>query len=240
MKEYVIATRHPWVTFLFLVPLLAAYEYGVAHFGGSGPDVRNGADTWLRWALDRYGVSHLWLVPAVVAIFFLLRSMAAWGSRPKDTVATLFGMAVESVVFAGILWGVSRNFKPILDQFGVELAVPAARFEAPAAAKLVTYVGAGIYEEVIFRLGLFTLLFVVFRTLLLPKPFAILAAAVIGSVLFAAAHHAGENGEMFHPAVFLFRSLAGLFFTVLYVGRGFGVAVGAHAGYDVLVGVAVG
>ena len=32
----------------------------------------------------------------------------------------------------------------------------------------------------------------------------------------------------------------GLFFTALFVGRGFGIAVGAHAGYDVLVGLTAG
>ncbi len=240
MKDYLSATRHPWATLVFLVPLLAAYEFGVAHYGANNSDVRNGADAWLRWALDRYGVSQLWVVPAVVAIYFLLRSMVAWSSRPKDTLATLFGMAVESVVYAVLLWAVSRNFKPILDQLGVELNMSTVRFEAPPAAKIVTYVGAGIYEEVIFRLGLFTLLYVIFRTMLLPKPLAIIVAATVGSLLFAAAHHVGENGEPFHPAVFLFRALAGLYFTILYAARGFGIAVGAHAGYDVLVGVAVG
>jgi membrane protease YdiL (CAAX protease family) len=239
MKDYLSATRHPWATFLFLVPLLAAYEFGVAHYGSTAPDVRNGADAWLRWFLDRFGVPQLWVVPAVVSVYFLLRSAAAWETRPKDPVATLFGMAVESFTYAVLLWAVSRNFKPILDQLGVELTVPGLRFEAPAASKLVTYVGAGIYEEVIFRLGLYTVLYVTFRTLFLPRPFAVVAAAVVGSLLFAAAHHVGENGEAFHPAVFLFRALAGLYFTVLYAGRGFGVAVGAHAGYDVLVGVAV-
>jgi hypothetical protein len=38
---------------------------------------------------------------------------------------------------------------------------------------------------------------------------------------------------------FVFRTCAGLFFTFLFVARGFGVAVGAHAGYDVLVGVSI-
>jgi len=238
MKAYLTATRHPWATFLFLVPLLAAYEAGVAHYGVTHPDVRTGTDAWLRWALDRYGVTALWVVPAAVAAFFLARSIATWKSRPKDTVATLCGMAVESVVYAVGLWAVSRNFQPILDQLGVVLNLPSIRLEAPA--KLVTYVGAGIYEEVIFRLGLFTLLVAALRAFLVPVPVAISLAAVAGAVLFAAAHHVGANGEPFQPTVFLFRALAGLFFTGLYAGRGFGVAVGAHAGYDVLVGVTVG
>ena len=57
------------------------------------------------------------------------------------------------------------------------------------------------------------------------------------AALFAAAHHIGPYGEPMNPYVFLFRALAGLYFTALYLGRGFGVAVAAHAGYDVLVGV---
>ncbi|HEY2783718.1 MAG TPA: CPBP family intramembrane glutamic endopeptidase [Fimbriiglobus sp.] len=240
MKDYFSATRHPWATFLFLVPLLAAYEIGVAHYGGQHTDVRNGADAWLRWGLDRYGITQLWVVPAAVAVYFLIRAVLAWESRPKDTLATLFGMAVECVVYGVLLWAVSRNFKPILDQLGVSLTVSPVRFEAPPASKLVTFVGAGIYEEVIFRLGLFTLLSVLFRTMLLPKPLAIVVAAVVGSLLFAAAHHVGENGDPFQPTVFAFRTLAGLYFNMLYVTRGFGIAVGAHAGYDVLVGVAVG
>ena len=65
---------------------------------------------------------------------------------------------------------------------------------------------------------------------------AVLLAAVGAALTFAAAHHVGPNGEEMVPAKFLFRALAGLYFTALYVVRGFGVAVGRHAGYDVLVG----
>src|SRR5205085_538747 len=62
----------------------------------------------------------------------------------------------------------------------------------------------------------------------------------VESAAFAVAHHVGPYGEWpIDPVVFAFRAVAGLYFTALYVGRGFGVAVGAHAGYDVLVGVTV-
>jgi hypothetical protein len=55
--------------------------------------------------------------------------------------------------------------------------------------------------------------------------------------LFAAAHNLGPHGEPFHAHVFMFRTAAGLFFAWLYCVRGFGIAVGAHAGYDVMVGI---
>ena len=59
------------------------------------------------------------------------------------------------------------------------------------------------------------------------------------SLLFAGAHHLGSHGEPFDPIVFSFRAAAGMYFAFLYCWRGYGIAVGAHAGYDVLVGVLV-
>ena len=47
----------------------------------------------------------------------------------------------------------------------------------------------------------------------------------------------GAGGEAFVGVVFLYRFLAGMFFATLFRIRGFGIAVGAHSGYDVLVGL---
>jgi membrane protease YdiL (CAAX protease family) len=66
---------------------------------------------------------------------------------------------------------------------------------------------------------------------------AVVLAALTGAVLFAVAHHIGPHGEPVDGFNFLFRVLAGLYFTALYQFRGFGIAVGAHACYDVLVGI---
>jgi membrane protease YdiL (CAAX protease family) len=68
---------------------------------------------------------------------------------------------------------------------------------------------------------------------------ALLAAAFASAVLFSAAHHAGPYGEPFDRYVFVFRTIAGLYFAAIFVVRGFGIAVGAHACYDVLAGVVV-
>jgi membrane protease YdiL (CAAX protease family) len=71
-----------------------------------------------------------------------------------------------------------------------------------------------------------------------PTP-ATTAAVLVSAGLFSAAHHIGPYGEPFHAGRFAFRFLAGLYFALLYQFRGFGVAAGAHACYDVMVGVAV-
>jgi membrane protease YdiL (CAAX protease family) len=236
--SYLAATRHPWACFLFLLPLLAAYEGGVLWVGGAQPEaLRNGADTWLRWGLEAFGLNQLYWAPALLAGFFLVRSCCRWHDRPEDTVGVWLGMAIESVVLALVLWGLSRGLGPALDEMGVTMDVVS---DDCAAAQVLTFVGAGIYEETLFRLLLYSGLVGCLRLLYLPRVLAYLLAAIFSAMIFAAAHHVGPYGETFDDYVFLFRSLAGLFFALLYQSRGLGVAVGTHACYDVLVGMAVG
>ena len=99
------------------------------------------------------------------------------------------------------------------------------------------YCGAGLYEEVLFRL------------LMLPAvawacarfgatPGAAAAWSVfITSLVFSAAHYVGPLGDTFDLHSFAFRALAGMFFATLFLVRGFGIAAGTHAVYDMLVGL---
>ena len=237
MKTYFSATRHPWACLLFLVPLLAAYEGGALWLGGDqAARLRNGADAWLRWALESFGAAHVLAAPIVVLGVMFVWSWWRWADRPDDPVTTFFGMAFESCLFAFLLWQFSRNFAPILDELGVKVQIVV---QTAPLSQVLTFIGAGIYEEVLFRLGLFVGLCAVLRFVGLPGVVAVVVAAVAAAVAFAAAHHIGPYGEPMRTDWFVFRACAGLYFTLLFVTRGFGIAVGAHAGYDVLVGVVV-
>ncbi len=234
---YFHATRHPWPSLLFLLPLLAAYEGGIFWLGGPQPDaLRNGADAWLHWGLETVGVDFAYAPPALIALVFLGWSYAARAKRPHDLVGVVSGMVIEAVFFALGLWGLSRALGPVLDHFGIQLRVAPAK----AVGQAITFIGAGIYEEVLFRLVLFSALAFLLRLILLPPLVALPLAAAGSAALFAAAHHVGPFGEPFDNYVFLFRMLAGMYFAAVYRLRGFGVAAGAHALYDVVVGVAMG
>lgn len=101
---------------------------------------------------------------------------------------------------------------------------------------LLGYLGAGVYEETVFRLALLPLLYAMFRLALFSSGASWLASLFVSSFLFSIAHHVGTPGEPFLWAVFLFRCVAGVYFGLVFIARGFGVAVGTHAAYDVLVG----
>jgi membrane protease YdiL (CAAX protease family) len=236
---YFLATRHPWPCLLFLLPLLIAYESGVVWLGGAHPEtLRNGLDAWLRWGLEASGVQPLYLPPGVIAAVFLVWGVHQWAQRPADLGGVVIGMAIESLLFALGLWVLSQGLVPLLAKVGAAMATPGPA--SPGVGQVITYVGAGIYEEVVFRLLLFTVLARLLRLLQAPWPLSTLTAALSSAALFSAAHHVGPYGEPYQASVFLFRLLAGLYFALVYQVRGFGIAVGAHACYDVLVGVAVG
>jgi membrane protease YdiL (CAAX protease family) len=237
---YFHATRHPWPCLLFLLPLLLAYEGGIFWLGGTHPEAfRNGADTWLHWGLEAFGLSHLYWTPGLIGAAFLAWAWFQKEERPKDVLGVCTGMAIESMIFAAGLWGLNRGLGPLLERLGIVVAIAPPSQASDALIQVITFVGAGIYEEVLFRLLLFTSIVAVLRYLKIARTGAILVGAVAAALVFAGAHHAGPYGEAFDTYSFLFRTLAGLYFTMVFQLRGFGVAVGAHACYDVLVGVLI-
>ena len=238
-SPYVVATLHPWSSLVFVLPFLLAYEGGVLWLSSAQPDaLRNGADTWMRWALDSLGLSQLYWPPAILAVFLVGWGLLRRRDRPRDLVGLWIGMTVESVVFALGLWGISRELMPLLDGLGIKLDARAEPVE-PALEQVISFLGAGIYEEVLFRLLLFSGLVWLLRSANVPRLLAQGMAALTSATVFSTAHHLGPYGEEFNNYVFLFRTVAGLYFTLVYQLRGFGITVGAHAFYDVLVGVVV-
>ena len=238
---YLASTRHPLPCLMFLLPLLAAYEAGIYLIGGAQPQsIRNGADAWLRWVLDVYGVKPFLAAPIIIIAVFVIWSLRRWEDRPERTFPVLCGMCLESVLFAFCLFAIGHNFGPMLRASGVTMATAEISIPTTALTQIVTFVGAGIYEEVLFRLFLITGLAAILKCAFVPGWAATLLAGLGSALLFASAHHIGPHGEPIDTYRFLYRTTAGVYFALLFWFRGFGVVVGTHALYDVLVGVKMG
>jgi len=228
---YLAGVRHPWPCLVFLIPLLAAYELGVWRLAGpNGESLRAGVELWLREWLKQAGSVPPALIPAILGTLLGVWAMWRWSDRPERLFTTVFGIALEGVIFGLVLWVVCLNAPAILDQFGL---VPAA--VSGPNPQLVTYVGVGVYEEVLFRLIGFAWLAFVLRAAFVPWIVAVPMAVVVSAAAFALAHHFVQT-DPFVPAVFLTRMLIGAFCAVLFWLRGLGVAVGAHIVYDIVVG----
>jgi membrane protease YdiL (CAAX protease family) len=108
-------------------------------------------------------------------------------------------------------------------------------------ANIITSIGAGIYEELIFRLILICALMMLFQDVLqLDRKNSIILSILISAALFSAHHHIvfvnGQLGQSapFNWPEFGFRTIAGVYFAALFAIRGFGITAGTHAFYDII------
>jgi hypothetical protein len=231
---YWSATRRPLPCLVFILPLLIAYEAGVAWLGGPASDTwRAGADAWMRRGMASLGVTDRLVLPLVLAVI-LLGWQAFDAQRWRFHPGILLGMAVESLLLGIALIGLSK----LVDLGFARLEAPGVTASLPRhpAAPVIGFLGAGLYEEALFRLSLIPLFYYGLRLLQTPTLAANVLAVTASSLLFSLAHHAGSPGEAFTWYAFIFRWLAGIFFAWVFVARGFGVAVGTHSAYDILVG----
>ncbi len=245
-SDYWQQSRLPWPSLVFLMPLLVAYEIGVLWLGGRhSAELRSGADAWLRGGLEAIGLGIEWLPPLLVVLGLLGWQ---WVERYPWRVSweTLAGMFAECVVFAFVLMLLGQLQSRVFSLSsapdhnvvgGAALIAALTPTEAATLARALGFVGAGIYEEVLFRLTLLPATFGVLRLIPLPRAWSTSLAVLVTSLLFSAAHHVGPSGEPFDLFRFSFRAMAGGIFAALFVLRGFGITAGSHALYDILVGV---
>jgi hypothetical protein len=227
-REYLEDSRRLSVGLLAISPLLALYEAGLL-LGGS--DLRNGADAFLRRAfLLALGPPGRYVFGA--GILILLLGAAACAARERLPAHRLaLPLAFEGLFFGAILGPLSLFLR------GGLRALTSLDPDGPALRTLLA-IGAGVYEELAFRLLLLSGIFVLARHLLDPlgagRGVALAVALVSSSLLFAGFHNVGPYGEPFSWDAFAFRTVAGGVLGGLFVARGIAVAVYAHAFYDLL------
>ena len=258
LERYAEATRSSTYTLALVVPFLLVYELGVLALSLNRQSFvpRNGADAMIRNVLlplrlqdaGALGAFAWSIVPVIVlaACWFVWHARErakarAEGREPPRFEARyvwwLFGesaawavvlLVASCVFFRGVYH--SESMRAGIDSFGLRIA-----------AEAVFYAGAGVYEELVFRVFLVLLLALFFTKIVhLDKTQGGVAAAVAAALVFSLAHFGSASGAdpwggaSFWP-LFFFRVMAGLFFSLIFYFRSFGVAVAAHALYDNLV-----
>jgi hypothetical protein len=235
-SSYFQQSRRPLVSLVFVLPMLVVYEVGVLALG---PDaLHNGVEQWLRWLLAWVGFGQYVLLP-VLTIALLLAwhhtTAEPWTIRAR----VVYGMLLESIVWAFVLIALANIYAQAAASVG-SLLVQLPTGEASVtstAAKIIGFCGAGLYEELLFRLMLLPVVMWIVQPIVKSRGWAAVIAVVATSLVFSAAHYVGPAGEAFKWPSFIYRALAGAYFAALFVLRGFGIAAGAHAMYDLFVGL---
>jgi len=235
-KSYWQLARAPRHSLLFALPLLLLYEllaFALTHDAIVG--VRNGADVMLKSLFVGLGGRN-----GLVVFGLLLLGVGGWlvardvrrSGPPMPRLFLLMGL--ESLGWALVFGWVASTLTSLLLRVPLALALAAARMDLPT--QLMISLGAGLYEELLFRVLLVAGLAYGARRLLKWSPMASgVLAAVVGALLFSAFHYIGPLGDELRLGSFTFRAIAGLLFSGLYLTRGFGITAWTHALYDVIL-----
>jgi Type II CAAX prenyl endopeptidase Rce1-like len=242
---YWYAARAPRYSLIFAFPLLIAYELLAALLSPSALEgVRNGADVLLKSLFLSFGGRDGLLVFG--ALLVGTGAVLVWrdlrrGGRLQGRIFLL--MAVESVAI-GLLFGLVTGTLTgwFLGGIVTAPAAPALAFQSAErtglATQLMVSLGAGIYEELLFRVILVGAIAGAGRRLLGWSPTASgLLATLLGALIFSAFHYFGPYGDPWTLGSFTFRTIAGVLFSGLYLLRGFGITAWGHALYDVFLTV---
>ncbi len=218
------------LSLILIFPLFWAYEIGVMF-----SSTVNGVDFVTRWVFAAVGnrrdfvLVHAVLGLAYVAYVIVLRR------RRGFSFHTVPGMVVESAIYAVTL-GTFIVF--VMKQLlGLELAVRGldALGLGNTGNAIVVSLGAGVHEELVFRLGMMAGGIYVLHRAGLGRRAAIALALVASSILFSAAHHVGPYGDPFSLQVFAYRAIAGAVFGAVFYFRSLSHAVYTHFLYDFYV-----
>jgi len=244
--SYLERTSRPIYAILFLLPFIIFYELGTLIINTdvlARTQVRVVAFVWLQRGLEYIGLGgkFAWMTPPLVVIVILVFMQLAGRKSWRVSIADVVPMALECIIFAGPLLVLSLFLNSSVE---VNAAISQGGDGATAhslMADIVTGIGAGIYEELVFRLILMCLLIILFQDVMrINHRLAITLSVLVSAALFSAHHHVlFVDGQFtltapFTGAVFIFRTLAGVYFATIFAVRGFGITAGTHAFYDII------
>ena len=226
-------SRQPLYILVFLLPFILFYEFALSSIGHSIQIKAH--DHLVRFfeAFDMPPTQGLWLGGvAIITILFLWHIFN--GNRWSIKFSVLFFMAIESIAYAipllllgAVLGGmvVAANASPIaeLSEFN----------------KIAVSIGAGLYEELVFRMLLIALVHTVVCNVFKQSNLTGMTIGVIISALLFALYHDMPNAGSLSALTLFFYSIAGIYLGILYISRGFGIAAATHAAYDVVATIMI-
>ena len=236
LGQYWRAVRQPRYSLPFALPLLMLYELLAFSLSGDATSgLRNGADVLVKTLFLALGGGR-----GLSLFAILLFGVGAWLALADRRRAGpleprwFLGMMAESIVYASLLGGTTALLTSLILSGGLPLAVSAAGVQLDLLTQITISLGAGIYEELVFRVLLISGIGLLLRGVLgWHSRSSLLAAAIISALIFSAFHYVGPYGDSLELGSFTFRVVAGLLLSGLYLWRGLGITAWTHACYDI-------
>ncbi len=244
-QGYLESSSSPLTSLLFTLPLFVVYHGGLWWLNTFvGLRWANAIDIAIADGLGRLGMAGPLLSFLAVLMVFLILHAISGKPWVMPRFATWVLMIVESLILALPVFLLSRVVMRLADTLILSAVDGMVEDGLSWQANLILSCGAGVYEEFFFRVLVMGILVLFLdKVLRIHGAAKYIFAALLQALLFAASHHLPGGPEAIYSLadfrevvpVFGFRTAAGIYFAYLYLERGFGIAAGAHAGYDLMV-----
>jgi hypothetical protein len=239
LHDYLKQSSNIFNGLVLIAPLFLLYQAGIIlqlSVSDSGAFSLNGADWFtshiLRLLNGSLGLYTVFVGLTMVCFGGILKLL---GQRNKLQPAIFAPVIAESVIYA-LLFGTTIHFITGLPGMLAAVGVlsGAAAFVSPAGIGMKVFhaLGAGVNEELLFRLGMMGGPLALGRLAKLSKVALTGIALILSSLAFSGFHYIGPFGDPFTFNSFTFRFLAGVLLGGIYLSRGLAVAVYTHAIYD--------
>ena len=244
--SYGRSSRHPFYGLISVLPVLFFYELIALTLNqDKAVGIRNAADVILKNIVFNqlvawFGIHKLFAYGLVIvaALGIVLYKKAKTANLDMHA-SYFFYMFLESLFYAFLLGPLVGHVTNFLQYHLISLSITPFQLDLPY--QIMLSLGAGIYEELFFRVILLSGLALIFtRGAKIGRNSAFILAALISSIAFSGFHYIGPLADTLTFHSFVFRFLAGLVFSALYIVRGFGIAVYTHTFYDLLLVLSIG
>lgn len=231
LHGYFAASSSLTYSYLSVLPLLILYEILILISQPSADaEVRLSADIWIYAIFSWTGTNTLIITLFLILAFGIVIYFLEANRRPEIKAHYFSLMVLESIIWAVVIAIVVSALVGRLFAMSVGGSGDLSFLQWMALA-----IGAGVYEELVFRVVLVSALLFIFRHLFLSEWLPPFLSIIISALIFSGVHYIGTFGDPFTLSSFTFRFLFGLALTALLIYRGFGITAWTHSLYDVLV-----
>jgi len=226
-RQYLSRSKTFHYGLILTLPALALYEIGIfLLFKDSYYELRNTGEVLLRQVFSSMGLDDIYVISAILLAIFLFIMIRGYRieKAPGIQANYLFYMLCESLIWGALLYAIMLGY--------ARLPLQILSF-TEKMSNINLAVGAGIFEELIFRMVLISALMVVLKQGLgfgrrWVEPLGIVMAAVV----FAGFH---LFMEPFVFLIFMQRVIGGIYLGYIFQYRGYGISVYTHIMFNLLI-----
>ena len=222
---YLSYTKNHITSFIFLIPLIMIYELiSLIKFSNKDFIIRNSADSFFRDLFNVVSINPIYYYMFLLSLFCIYIAFKIKNDIVSYDIKAnyLFLMYLEGALLGFLLLLLLNN----------NLIGYSINYYEDIFLTFYLCLGAGIWEEILFRFILISIFLFVCKSIFFLKNIKFIISILLSSILFSSFHYIGSGADIYSHYTFIIRFIGGLLLGLIYLSRGLGISCMTHFCYD--------